>query len=209
MLQQLIQRVINILFKPLDEWKTIQGEKWTLQDLFIKYALILGAIPVVCGFIGQAVIGMSVLGHTFRLPMGNAILWMVLQYVFSMGMVFGIAFIMDALAPTFGAKKDLLTSLKVVIFSWTAAWVAGVFMIIPALSPLAMLAGIYSLVLMYFGMKGIRKVPADKLVGYYVTVLVISIVLAVLVGIIVSAIAIPSVTATASAMTSNALESLR
>ena len=66
-----------------------------------------------------------------------------------------------------------------------------------------------ALVLMYFGMKGIRKVPADKLVGYYVTVLVISIVLAVLVGVIVSAIAIPSVTATASAMTSNALESLR
>lgn len=210
MLQQLIQRAIGIMFKFQDEWKTIQGEKWTVQDLFVKYALILGAIPAVCGFIGYALIGRTapIIG-TFRVPIGNAILWMVLQYVFSMGMVFGVAMVMDALAPTFGAKKDLLTSLKVVVFSWTAAWVGGVFMIVPAMAPLSFLAGIYALVLLFFGMKTIRKVPADKLIGYYVAVLAVSLVLSVLVFVIVDAIAVPSVGATASAMTSPVLESLR
>ncbi len=207
-MQELINRVINILFKPVDEWKKIRGETWTIQNLFIKYALILAAIPVVAGFIGHALIGASVLGVTIRYPIGNTILWMVLQYVFSLGATFAVAAIMDALAPTFGANKDLLTSLKVVIFSWTASWVGGVFMLIPTLSPLAMLAGIYSLVLLYFGMKGIRKVPADKLVGYYVTTLVCALVLFLLVGILVSAIALPSVGASAASMTTEVLRGL-
>lgn len=192
MLQKLIQRVINILVKPVEEWKRIQSEKWTVQGLFVNYALLLGAIPAVAGFIGYALVGQSVMGFTSRVPIGNAITWMVLQYVFSMGVVFGVAAIMDALAPTFGAKKDLLTSLKVVIFSWTAAWVGGIFAIVPSMAPLSLLAAIYTLVLLYFGMKAIRKVPEDKLIGYYVTTLVIALVVFMLAGFIVGAIALPS-----------------
>ncbi len=205
-MQELINRVVNILVKPIDEWKKIMGETWTIKDLFIKYALILAAIPVVAGFIGNAVIGQSMFGTTIRYPIGNAVLWMVLQYVFSLGAVFLVALIMDALAPTFGANKDLLTSLKVVIFSWTATWVGGVFLLIPVLSPLAVLVGIYSLVLLYFGMKGIRKVPEDKLIGHYVMTLVCAILLFFLVGIVVNKIALQSTGASAA---SAAMEAMR
>ncbi len=209
MFQELLQRVINILFKPMDEWRKIQGETWTIQNLFLRYAVILAAIPAVAGFIGHAVIGHSVMGISFRIPVGNAILWTVLQYALSLGSVFAVAFIMDALAPTFGAQKDLPTSFKVVVFSFTASWVGGIFHLVPTLSVLALLAGIYSLVLLYFGMKSIRNVPADKLVGYYVTTLIITIVVMAVVGFLVSAIALPSVGATASDMTSEMLRNMR
>jgi hypothetical protein len=204
MIQKLIQRVINILVKPVDEWKKIQQERWTVQGLFLNYALLLGAIPAVAGFIGYALVGQSVMGFTFRVPFGNAITWMVLQYVFSMGVVFAVAFIMDALAPTFGAKKDLLSSFKVVVFSWTAAWVGGIFSIIPTMAPLSLLAAIYTLVLLYFGMKAIRKVPSDRLIGYYVTTLVIALVVFMLAGFIVGAIALPSAGAAAASMSAEA-----
>jgi hypothetical protein len=200
MFQVLLQRVINISIKPLDEWKKIGNETWTVQDLYLKYALILGAIGSVAGFVGFAVIGTSVpFVGTIRWPIGNAITMMVLSYVLSMGLVFGVAFIMDALAPSFGAEKDLNTSLKIVIFSWTAAWVGGIFQIIPPLGILGMLCGIYSLVLMYFGMKELRGVPADKLVGYYVVTLVIALLAFVIVSVIVGLIAAPSMSGSSAA----------
>ncbi len=205
--QKLIQRAMNILMKPTGEWTAIKNETWSTQDLFVKYALLLGAIPAVAGFIGYSLIGVSMLGVTIRYPIGSAIVWTVLQYALSMGVVFGIAAIMDALAPTFGAKKDFNTSLKIVVFSWTASWVGGIFMIIPSLSPLAMLAGIYSLVLLYFGMSSIRDIPKEKMVGYFITVLVLAIVLAVVVGII-SGLALGGAGAAAAATTSEMMRSL-
>lgn len=206
--QKLIQRAMSILMKPTGEWTAIKNEKWSTQDLYVKYALLLGAIPALAGFIGYALIGISVFGVTIRYPFVNAIVWTVLQYALSMGMVFGIAAIMDALAPTFGAKKDFNTSLKIVVFSWTASWVGGIFMIIPSLSPLAMLTGIYSLVLLYFGMSSIREIPKEKMVGYYVTVLVLAIVLAIVVGVI-AGIALPSAGSAVSGATSDIMRNLR
>ncbi len=184
MQQKLIQRAMNILMKPTGEWTAIKNEKWSTQDLFMKYALLLGAIPALAGFIGYALIGISMFGVTVRYPIVNAIVWTVLQYALSMGMVFGIAAIMDALAPSFGGQKDFNTSLKVVVFSWTASWVGGIFMILPKLSPLAMLAGIYSLVLLYFGISSIRGIPKEKMAGYFVVVIVLAIVLSIVVGVI-------------------------
>jgi hypothetical protein len=51
--------------------------------------------------------------------------------------------------------------MRVSAYSPTAAWVAGVFNIIPALSFLGIL-GLYSLYLLYTGIAAVMKPPADK-----------------------------------------------
>ncbi len=193
----MIERGINILVKPTTEWNNIKKEKWTIQNLFVKYAIILAAIPAVAGFIGQSVIGVSFFGATFRQPIVNGIIYAVLSYVFALGGTFLMAFIIDALAPTFGAVKNMEDSLKVVVFANTAAWVAGIFSILPALGILAFGGSIYSLVLLYFGMKSLKNPPADKMVGYYVVTLIISIVITVIIAVVIGAIALTSVGASA------------
>ena len=50
----------------------------TIADMFMKYAVILAAIPAVAGFIGYVVIGMSFGGlGTFRWPLGTALVWAI------------------------------------------------------------------------------------------------------------------------------------
>jgi hypothetical protein len=189
----LVERAKNILLTPAKEWDVIKGENLTIVDMFTKYAMILAAIPAVAGFIGYVVIGMSFGGFgTFRMPFGTALIWAILTYIFSLGGVFLLAFIIDTLAPNFGCAKDLTAAVKIVIFSYTAAWVAGIFNIIPALAILVSLASIYSLYLMYVGMQKIKDVPKDKMVAYFVVTIIAAIVVFFIIGFIVSRVAFGS-----------------
>lgn len=187
----IIDRTKNILITPKSEWEVIKNENLTVTEMFTGYAMILAAIPAIAGFIGRSLIGVTVpfLGTTFKIPVGSGLVWAILYYLLSLGGVYVIALIMDALAPYFGASKNLNASLKVAVFSSTAAWIAGIFSIIPILSILS-IVGLYSLYLLYLGMKIVKDTPEDKLIGYYAVLLILTILVYVLVGVIVGAIAL-------------------
>jgi len=169
----LVERVKNILLAPTKEWEVIKGESTSVGELFSKYAVLLSAIPAVAGFIGYS-------------PIGLSIIWAALQYGIGLVVLYVLAVIIDALAPSFGAAKNMTDSLKVVVYSMTASWVGGVFMLIPSLYPLYRLAGIYSLVLLYFGIKTVKAPPPGKAVGYFVVSILPAIVLFGVVEVIVS-----------------------
>ena len=50
-------RVVAILTKPADEWRTIAAEPATVESLMRGYAAPLAAIPAVCQFIGYSLVG--------------------------------------------------------------------------------------------------------------------------------------------------------
>src|SRR5690606_37463448 len=71
------------------------------------------------------------------------------------------------LAPTFGGQKDRTQALKSVAYSYTAAWVAGIALIVPALGWLVAQAGaIYGIYLLYLGLPHTMKCPPDQAAGY-------------------------------------------
>ena len=90
--------------------------------------------------------------------------------------MFLVGLIIDALAPSFGAEKNPVQAMKVAVYSWTAAWIAGIFFIIPWVGGLLALAGLYSLYLLYLGLGQVMKSPPDKSVAYTVVVIVLAIV---------------------------------
>lgn len=185
----LVERVKNILISPKTEWEVIKNEQSSVADLFTKYALILALIPAVAGFLGQSLIGISTpFGH-FIVPVVNGLIYAVLYYVLSLAGIYLVAFIVDALAPSFGTTKDMVSSLKVVVYSYTAVWVAGIFQIIPVLSILGIL-GLYSLYLLYLGLNIVKGSPSDKVVGYTVVVVIITFLVYIIIGAIVGAIAL-------------------
>ncbi|OGU61010.1 MAG: hypothetical protein A2V66_09690 [Ignavibacteria bacterium RBG_13_36_8] len=184
----LFERVKNILMAPKKEWQVIKGEKYSVMDLFVKYAIILAAIPAVCGFIGYAVFGFSFGYGSFTLPFAINIKWAVFTYILSLVGVFVIGFIIDLLAPSFGSTKNLAESMKVVVFAYTASWIGGIFSIIPALSFIGLLAGIYSLYLMYVGLEIVKSVPKDKMVGYFITTIIVTIAVYFITGVIISSL---------------------
>jgi len=188
----LVERAKNILLTPAKEWAVIKGEQLTIVDMFTKYVMILAAIPAIAGFIGYSLIGVSYGFGTFRVPIGTALVWAILQYILSLAGVFLIAFIIDTLAPTFGCTKNLVAAVKIVVFSYTAAWVAGILNIIPSLGILVGIASIYSLYLMYMGLQIVKDVPKDKMVGYFVVTIIAAVVVFVVIGMVVGAVAFGS-----------------
>ena len=184
----LVDRVKNIILTPAKEWEVIKGESWTVADLFTKYAIILAGIPAIAGLIGYSLFGFSYGFGSFKLPIGTSITWAVLTYILSLVGIFVLGFIIDALAPSFGSTKDLVASLKVAVFSSTPGWVAGIINIFPSLSWIAAIASIYGLVLLYMGLQIVKVVPKEKMVGYFVVILIVAILVYVVIGAIVGGI---------------------
>jgi hypothetical protein len=193
----LVARVQNILMKPAAEWDVIDGEPATVGGLYTGYACILAAIPAIA----------SVIGSFLLLHYGALLLLvsLILSYVLSLVGIFVIALIIDALAPSFGAQKSQIQALKLVVYSYTASWVAGIALIIPVLGGLIALAGwIYTLYILYLGLPKLMKSPADKTVGYFVVSLVVAIVvyalIAVIAGMIIGMLLVGAVAAGGAAM---------
>ena len=181
----LVDRVKNILLNPATEWETIKKEDHMISDLFTQYALKLAAIPALAGIIGFTLFDRAFYNPSF----GASLKWAISMYVMSIIGVYVLAYIIDFLAPTFGSKKHLPTSLKVVVFSYTAAWVGGIFSLVPALAIFGALASIYSLVLLYKGLQIVMEVPQNKMVGYFVAVIIASLIVYGITGAIITRIA--------------------
>lgn len=182
----LIQRVQDILLKPKDTWPTIAAEPATVSSLYQNWLLILAAIPPVAAFIGLSIIGVGGFGFGFRVPLFAGLGHMVLSYALSLGAVYVLALIVDALAPSFGGTKNPIAALKVVAYGSTAGFVGGVFNLLPMLSVLGLLAGLYSIYLIYLGLPVLMRSPPEKSVGYTAVVVVIGFVAMLLLSAITS-----------------------
>ena len=183
----LVDRVKNILLTPRTEWEVIDAEPTTVADLYKGYIIPLAAIGPVAQAIGYSVFGFSVpfLG-SYRTPVGSAVSQAVVTYVLTLVAVFVLAIIIDALAPTFGGTQNRIQALKVAAYSYTASWVAGIFMLIPGLRMLSIL-GVYSLYLLYLGLPILMKSPKEKAVSYTVVVILAAIALFMLIGFVATA----------------------
>lgn len=186
-----IERAKKLLLSPKAEWAVIDGETHTVQGLFTQYVMILAAIPAVASFIGYSLVGISGFGFSYRVPIGPGLAHMVLSYVMMVGAVYLLALVIDALAPTFGAQKNFNQALKLAAFAPTAAWVAGIFSIIPALAILTLLGSLYTLYLLFIGLPVLMRVPEDKTVPYFVVLLIAFLVIGFVIGMI-AGMAIPS-----------------
>lgn len=176
----LIVRVKALILQPSATWDEIEREPVTIQDLLTRYVLPLALIPVVCSFIGQLVFGAGVgfggFGVTLRFSPVYLAVQAVLMFAISLGMVFVLAWIIDALAPSFAGTKDRVQAFKVAAYAPTAGWVAGVFGLLPALGILVIVGALYSLFTLYKGLPKLMKAPPERATGYFAVVLLVAIV---------------------------------
>jgi hypothetical protein len=163
----LVERVKNILLQPKSEWPVIGQEPGDPGYLFPNYVCIVSAIPPVCAFIGGVVIGYG----PFHVGIVSGLLRAIVTYALGLVGVFVMAYVIDFLAGTFDGQKNLSNAMKVSAYAPTAAWVAGVFSIIPFLGILGLL-GLYSIYLLHTGILTLMRPPEGKAVIYTIAVIV-------------------------------------
>jgi len=186
----MFERVKKILIAPKQEWTVIEGENTPYMKLFTGYVLPLSLILAIAAFIGYGFIGVNYFGMRFH-SIGFGIRQAIIQWVAMVAGIFLTAAIVNLLAESFGAKKNYDRAFALVAYSYTPMFVAGIFLLLPSLSWLAMLAGLYGLVLLYLGMKPMMGAPDDKNTVYYivsllVTIVVTGVLMAILTAILVS-----------------------
>ena len=178
----LVERVQAILLKPKETWPVIAQEGGDVASIYKNYLVILAAIPAVATFIGLSVVGAGMFGVNFRVPIVAGLVNMVVGYVLSLVMVYALALIANALAPSFAGEKNNLNAFKLIAYASTAGMVGGVFSLLPGLSMLGVLASLYSIYLIYTGIPTLMKSPQDKAIGYTAAIIVCGIVAALIVG---------------------------
>lgn len=162
----IVQRVINILTKPKQEWQVISTETPDKAKLIFGYVLILALIPVIITFISYSFI----IGN---FSIGTSIIFALISLIISLSIVFFISFIVDALAPSFESEKNFDRSFQLLSYSFTPMWIISIFYLIPEniIFRLSQLLG-FSLVtyLLITGLPLIKKTSPAKATGYGVLI---------------------------------------
>jgi hypothetical protein len=169
----IVDRVKNICLSPNTEWPVIEAERTETGTLITGYVVPLAAIGAVAGFIGSSIIGLPFIG---RVPIMSGLVSAIFTLAMAVCGVFVISLIINALAPTFGARQDSAQALKVAAYSFTPVWVLSVLNILPALGLLAILGGLYGIYLMFLGLPRLMNAPQDKAIPYTAVVVVASVV---------------------------------
>jgi hypothetical protein len=166
----LVDRIKGMLVEPRREWVTVAAEPATAQSLYTGWIMILAAVGPIALLLAM---------HSIQFALA--------QYVLSLITTFVLAVIVDALAPTFGGTKDFVASLKLVAYSYTAAWLSGVFLLLGMLGYLlTLIATIYSFYTFVLGAPVLGKSSAAKAVPFTLIVVLCAIVLAFLTSFVFS-----------------------
>lgn len=182
-------RAKAILVAPKAEWPKIAGEPDSVQGVFTRYVVPLAAIGPVCSFIGGQLFGIGALGFNYHPSLIAGFSSAVTAYVLALIMIFVVAWVANFLADKFGGRENFRQAFKLCTYSFTAAWVAGVLNLIPALGILVLLASLYGIYLFYLGATPMMGVPQDKAVAYTAVTILGVIVIDIIVAAITSAIA--------------------
>jgi hypothetical protein len=184
-----VTRAKNICLTPKTEWPVIAEEQTPTGTLITGYVAPLAAIGAVAGLIGGSIVGITLpFAGTYRVPIVTGVVTAVFTFAMAIVGVFILSFVISALAPTFGAQKSSAQALKVAVYSYTPAWIAGVLHILPVLGVLSIIAAFYGLYLLYLALPRVMKCPEDKAGAYTAVIVVCAIVLSVVVAMVGTAI---------------------
>jgi hypothetical protein len=160
----LVDRIKGILLEPRNEWPKISAEPATVQSLYTGWIMILAAVGPIALLLSM---------HSIQIA--------IAQYVLSLIITFVLALIVDALAPSFGGAKDFIASLKLTAYSYTVAWLAGIFYLLGMFGGLiALIATIYAFYTFFLGAPVLNKASAAKALPFTLVVVLCGIVLGVL-----------------------------
>jgi hypothetical protein len=181
---KLAERVKAILLTPGIEWRAIAREADRPAELLVNYVAWLAAIPAVADFIGMTLIGFALPnGAVARVGIIPALLILLFGYALAFVIIAALAAIINLSAPVFGATRNMTSAFKLAVYSYTPAWLAGIFLLVPGLHFLVML-GFYGLFLLFKGMPVLMRTPAANTFLFAGAITVCAIVIVLIVGVV-------------------------
>jgi hypothetical protein len=141
-------------------------------------AFLVAPKVAACAF---AAVTLSVVFDVVAICGGGAVKFAIGTYIMALIITFILALIVDALTTSFGGTKDFVAALKLAAYSYTAAWIGGIFNVLGLFGALlSLLAAIYSWYTFYLGAPVLRKCAPEKAVQFTIVVVLCGIALGLL-----------------------------
>lgn len=180
----LVARALNILLHPLETWDVIEEEPSTIEGLYRSWVIPLAAIPAVGRAIGLfSFRGFQIFGMHYQPSFISIIGDALASYALTLVAVYLMAVVVDQFALQFGGERSRTQAFKLVAYSGTAAWVAGVFRLLPTAGEVfALLGGLYSLYTLYLGLPKLMRSSPNFTLNYFALTLVMAVIMAILIA---------------------------
>ncbi len=157
-LSQLVQNIKDVIITPAKFWEKSKSPEFS-NNLFAQYYLTLVLIATLAVFLG-AWFGSPNFYIRFAIVKTLCeLLVFILQYYISV-------YLVNELITSFGGKKNLPASRKLVVFSLTpillVSIITGLFLVLYVVDVL----GLYSIYIFWLGVKELLNLPENKESGY-------------------------------------------
>lgn len=154
------------------------------QRTFIQITLPVFVVSAVAGFVLSLIFDRP---FTYAAAAGTPF-YFIVSLLWSVALLFVVVFIFDYLAGTFGGKRDYDASFAALTLAWVPAMVGGILSPLPWIGWLiALVAGIYGLVLLYRFIPLFMNVPQEKRAVHFIVSLVVAFVVNLIVAGILAA----------------------
>lgn len=170
----LIQRVKSLLLSPRQTLQALADAPASAREAMTGHLMPLALIPAAAQFIGSSLIGITVLGTTYRVPFFKGLTGMLLTYAMVLIGAAILAFILKTLAARYDGEPSFDRAMPLVAYASTAAMVGAIFTALPWLGLLSTIAGIYSLYLLYIGIPMFMRSNPARTLGYFLIAIVLA-----------------------------------
>jgi hypothetical protein len=167
----MLRRAFALIARPRREWAAIAGEPVHPLRILVGYVLPLSAVPAVAWMIGLHLFGLELVveGEPVMHPAAPAILRAgATTFLGSLASVAILALAFRALAPMYGAGRDLRRAWSVAAYGSTPLWLYGALLVKPMLVIGSIGAVLHCGYLYYAGLQAlglVREVDAAEYVA--------------------------------------------
>ena len=185
----LIEHIIGLFVHPSEEWVVVRERSLRMGQV-VFHVLLLGAIPVISGYIGTTQFGWQIgTAETVKLTQSSAAVIAVCYYLIIISAVFSMAWMIHWMGETYGARQPMTRCLQLAAYIPIPLFLVGVTQMYPVLW-LNLIIGIpaatYTVFLLYTGIPVMMEISPER--GFLFSSAVLAFGLVGLVGVLAATV---------------------
>ncbi|OGW42484.1 MAG: hypothetical protein A2010_00855 [Nitrospirae bacterium GWD2_57_9] len=161
-MREILQRMKNILLRPRAEWELIKQEQTSLRKLFGGYGALMAAVPPVAALVERFLFNRGIVSNAVHSPFLYVITTNLLWYLVILANILITATIITVIVASKEPGWVSLRGLQLATYSYTPLFLVAMLAVIPRLGWLIYPAILYSLYLLYLGIRSITGAPQGK-----------------------------------------------
>ncbi|NVK21234.1 MAG: DUF1282 family protein [Kangiellaceae bacterium] len=156
----------NVLYNPIETWPKIEKKNFTITQIYLRFLLIMAAIPPIAAYIGAVYIGWRVgFEEPVKLTWQSALLISVSAYIAILVGMYVFARLVHWMAQTYKSEATVADAFALVSYSCVPLFLVSIFSAYPLLwlnTMLTLVAAALAIRILFIGTPVMMKIDQDR-----------------------------------------------